>query len=250
MAELIGGDYRRIFANQCRNYQRPLRSLAVELVTEVSGTVPQRKPLLEFLRTIPVEGFPFSEAEAYASEVPRLLQQLRRPAAGVYLPNVPATLGAIGNPAAVAPLIDFIERGSGRLSDDEFNARRDALIALGAIAAQSRAQRPIDYLLAQQEASSWNVKVRWLPPIGMGGSDERNKMLLISTIYGLGVSGDARAAEALRRMLSRTRSGLTTTRDAEARNRAEELESALAHALATNEVVSRVGIRAYRARVQ
>jgi HEAT repeat protein len=212
--------------------------------------VPQRRPLLEFLRTIPVERFPFREAEAYSSEVPQLLQQLRRPAVGVYLPNVPATLGAIGDPAAIAPLIDFIERGSGRLSDDEFNARRDALIALGAIVAQSRSQRPIDYLLARQEAVSWNGKVRWLPPVGMGGSDERNKMLLISTIYGLGVSGDARAAEALRRALSQTRSRLATTTGLEARNRAEEIESALAHALATNEVVSRVGIRAYRARVQ
>ena len=66
-------------------------------------------------------------------DVPRLLQMLQDPPAGVRLPNVVLTLGMIGDPRADQPLRAFASAGpaDAAVSREVFVAKRSAVVALG-----------------------------------------------------------------------------------------------------------------------
>ena len=71
-------------------------------------------------------------------DIPTLLAQLDNHDQDVSISTVVETLGIIGDVRAIQPLIAFIERGEGELSDDFYGAKKGVLFALGHIAAQTR----------------------------------------------------------------------------------------------------------------
>jgi len=82
-----------------------------------------------------IHGIPYSEARAYGRQaIPALLAMLRDTSLEEYWDKIIYVLGCIGDPAATAPLMDFLKSQRGEISVQTFRATLAVLPALGHIA--------------------------------------------------------------------------------------------------------------------
>jgi hypothetical protein len=235
-------DKRRVTDRQCRRFQAQVRQMAGSAEEEAEEELPtdDNRPadavsLKEFIRLTFFDEFPFREAARYGREaVPGLLRELEAPSADVDLTTVIATLGAIGDPAAFPPLVRFFESGSGRLSPEAYRAKTTALFVLGEILARASNPAIRDYLLDGTDPTVWSVKVQWqLPYEAPEGT--RDRQLAIIAIEALGVAGEEDGFAA---------KGLLTPAAPET-EATREMAEVVEHAVATSEIVRRIGIEAY-----
>ncbi len=239
MHSVIDTDHTMVRDFQCRNYQQPALA-GGQQGPQPAGQQDQPVPILEFIRRQFIHGVPYDEAARYTSaDVPLLLTQLERPAEGVYLPTVVGTLGVIGDPRAVQPLIAFVERGTGRISDELYGAKKAALLALGHITNKSPSPQAVDYLTRGLDPAHWNSVLRWqLPYDAPAGT--RNWQMVKASAWGLGVSGKPEGARPLQSALERFR--------AERAASPPDLPDLIQDAMNTNATVRRIGLRAFYTR--
>ena len=246
MHSQIGNDHTMVHDWQCRNYQRQGVPVVIQnpQAQEQTG---QRVPVLVFIRRQYIHGVPFEQAEQYTSaDVPLLLEQLERPAEGVYLPTLVGTLGVIGDTRAIRPLINFIERGRGRLTDDQYGGKKAALLALGHIANKHLSDRAvtsqtIDYLTQGLDPAYWGRVLNWQLPYE-GSRETRNWQMVKAAAWGLGLSGHNQGAQVLQQRLERARAADS--------NVPPDLPDLLQAAFTANGVVARTGLRNYYTRRQ
>jgi len=108
-------------------------------------------------------------------------------------------LGALGDKRAVDALIDFIERpGLDRLSRDHTLARNEAIRALGFFLNRTGDERALRYLIDGLTPSVWRLRnVRGMATWSRSYA-EYDKELSSYALFGLALSGNPRAGEALR----------------------------------------------------
>lgn len=223
-----------INAAQCRAFQRTNLPLVAQplQIPEITQT----EPIERFVRRTFYEAVPWELARRFKpSAVPFLIRQLRAPAPGVSLPTVVGTLGVIGDPRAVQPLIAFIERGVGQLSQEEYGAKKGALHALGLIAAQAPSPAATTYLARGMDPSFWADRLRWTLPYSTATAT-RDTQMLKAAIWGNAFSGRPQAGNAFQQLRVR----LMTP--ALANSAAADLPELLVEAEAVWQQVSREGV--------
>ncbi|MDT7809757.1 MAG: hypothetical protein QOJ70_3570 [Acidobacteriota bacterium] len=192
--------------------------------------------LRRFVRQSFFHGVLFEEASRYRSDrdVATLVSLLNDRAESFYWRNVVAILGMGRNPRATAALIAFIERGSGKLSREEYTAKSAAVISLGYLA--GRDTRALDYLLKSVNPAAWSRRLGWLSPYA-DQSDTRNLQLTKSAIQALGLSGHPQAMRGLLELQQSESLKIYQTD--------ESLRELVDEALKSNEAVRKRGDAAY-----
>lgn len=141
-------------------------------------------------------------ANAYdASDVPELLAMLHSEDEQEYWTRIAGVLGVVGNPEVAESLIEFIEEpvvGPTYISRARHDARREAIRALGFLAARTGSERALDYLIESLDDTIWRRRnivgvIDYLDTYAL-----YDRQLSIYAIFGLALSGHPRAGEALR----------------------------------------------------
>ena len=169
----------------------------------VSAQPAGKVPIKDFARAIYFEGVPYDEANAYTSEVvPVLVDMLQDEAEAPYWSTVAVTLSIVGDGRAADPLIDFIQRDvEGGLPDWLYNAKGDAVMALGYLVNKTGDRKTLNYLLDAVEPDFWNRLGVGRLASDQAAAQERKANLSTMAILGLALSGTEEAAQALDRML-------------------------------------------------
>ncbi len=195
--------------------------------------------VLEFVHRRYAEGVPYEIASSYSREDARkLLRLMETPEKEKpYLPSIVTTLGMIGDPLGVEPLITFVEQGSGTLESPIFRAKTSALIALGYIINKSRDERALSYLAKGVDPSTWlDKKLEWRPPVE-GKRTDLALALVKSSILGLALAGTPEAEKAL---------GLAAKFNfAGEPEMTQESQRAVTRALALNKRIQQQGLKQY-----
>jgi hypothetical protein len=151
----------------------------------------------EFVRSIHIHGVPYTRASAYPADVvPVLLEMLRDPAEEPYRVNIVATLGMIGDPRAVQPLLELFAEGGGQLSDEEFKVRKTVVISLGYLLNKTEDREALEFLAEGLNPESWTRKVGWESPEGLSEEHTQSQLTKMA-VWGLALSGRPEAREAL-----------------------------------------------------
>jgi len=165
---------------------------------------PRKVDVREFVHSIFVHGFPYDQAVRYGREDAYILRSmLSDPKEKPYLPNIVTTLCLTGDPEAAQPLLEFFQKGEGKLSTQEFNAKRDVLIHLGVLINMTKNERSLDFLLNQvSDAGTWDQRVAWLAPFNAQRDKQafQDRYLASAAIKGLGISGMPRAISELHKI--------------------------------------------------
>lgn len=154
----------------------------------VSIEAKQELNIEEFAKRLPFEGTSYEKASKYnASHVPILLVMLAKSNPSF---QVVATLGAIGDPRAVRPLIALLEQGEQKdvLSLRSYKVKTAILISLGWLANKGSDKNALDYLIKGLEPAVWSKRLQWRSP-RHGTVEKRNKHLVALSIIGLALSG-------------------------------------------------------------
>ncbi len=181
-----------------------------------------------------IHGVPFDKASKYgAKDVPVLVDMLMTRKEEEAWPNIVATLSYIGDPQAVKPLIEFFERGEGKISTVEYTAKNGVLIHLGDLINKSKSEEGQQFLLRGiSNAGEWVEKLNWTSPL------EGNREILgSSALWGLALAG----TDATKRKLQ----VIAADRDIPAERKQTVLE-----ALNIHDQVAANGIRAYRMKMK
>lgn len=131
------------------------------------------------------------------------------------------TLGAIGDPSAAPPLIEFLTADAGIISEARYRAKAAVLMSLGYLINKSGDRRALEFLTTGLSPDVWASRVKWAGPFGDNESDLSLHLTKLA-IWGLALSGNPMAGNALR---SLKRSGFTFSSDA---SLMEVLDEALA----------------------
>ncbi|HEX2059263.1 MAG TPA: HEAT repeat domain-containing protein [Thermoanaerobaculia bacterium] len=199
--------------------------------TSVAGKT-ERMSVEDFVRQRHAHGVPYEEAKAYGPDaVPTLIGMLQNPANEEHLPNIVATLGAIGDPRATEALIEFVEKTEGEVSIHRF----DALLAVSAALGQIAGERPaaaksenaaLAYLLDHSSPSRWGAEqLRW--SYGRYRGERLHDLLTEVATNGLGISGSDEAYVRLQAMRDKPESARVRML----------LQDEITEALATNRAV-------------
>lgn len=144
-------------------------------------------------------GIPYAEARAYGpSAVPELVAMLQDPSMEPHWTKVIWTLGCIGDPAAVSPLMTFLKQQRGEVSVDAFRGVLAVMPALGMIA-QSGDREALSIVMAYTNSRQWL-------PAGLYFGYQRyrgaalGEVLSRTAIQGLAVSGRTEARQLLESM--------------------------------------------------
>jgi hypothetical protein len=140
-------------------------------------------------------------AEAYdPTVVPELVSLLNSEAEEDNWLRITGLLGVIGDEQAVEALIAFLEKPleSPKLSPEHQEAYRQAIMSLGLIVNRTGSDRALRYLVDGLTPSVW--RQRRVPGMAPWQSsyEERDRLLSHYALFGLAMSGDPRAGEALR----------------------------------------------------
>ena len=165
----------------------------------------------EFVAQTFIHGVPFDQARALGpAAVPvltKLLQQEAQRAGSAEEPtlaNIAVTLGILGDPSSVDPLINFIQSGSGRLSRQSYAARTGAVMALGYLVNASSDARALKYLQDRTDPASWGRRtLGWESPFAQSAG-ERDQQLAETAVLGLALTGKPGALTTLQQVASRT----------------------------------------------
>lgn len=152
----------------------------------------------EFVKLNFIHGVPYKVASEFGpAAIPVLLGILDEPNDDALWPNAVTTLGMIGDPQAIGPLIAFIESGEGSLSSSRYSAKTNAIMALGYIANRSGDQKALTYLKKSTDPEAWLHQVAWTSPYAP--TKEASALQLAEVaILGLALSGRPLANEVLR----------------------------------------------------
>jgi HEAT repeat protein len=187
--------------------------VSAEAQTSESGIV-------AFVHQTYIEGIPYDDVSRFdaASATPILLELLDDPKEEPYWMNIVVTLGMLGDPRAVDPLIAFLEKDRGRLTPAQYLAQSAVVMALGYLIHKSGNEKALDYLVDGADPESWSRrKVSWTSPYHRNDA-ERNRQLSTMSILGLGLSGHPRGAARLRSLAAESK---TRGLDGERRDRAD-----------------------------
>lgn len=142
-----------------------------------------------------IHGMPYDEVVKYdaATTVPILIELLKDPNYKAARSQIATTLGILGDPRAIEPLIELAETGEGELSRTEYNAKTSALAALGLIINREMNSRAFNYLKGAAVRSPLTInKIKWNSPFA-DSVDRRNVEIARSAILALGLSGQKKA---------------------------------------------------------
>ena len=166
--------------------------LAILGVAAGSSTVgAQVESVRDFVHQQFMHGVPYDVASEFDRQtaVPELLGMLESSDEARARANVATTLGMIGDPRAVQPLIALVHRGSDRLSRAEYNARTAAVTALGLIVNKEDDPEAFTYLKDGVNPEAWDDRpIEWLSPYD-AGPRERNMQLAQMAMIALGYTG-------------------------------------------------------------
>ncbi|HEY0680205.1 MAG TPA: hypothetical protein VGD17_18095 [Chitinophagaceae bacterium] len=192
-----------------------------------SGQTAPQVPVKEFVTKLYIHGLPYDQAKAYGKPaVSELLTLLRDQTLEEYWPNIVLTLGYIGDPSAVKPLMDFMENSSGEVSIHRFRAILRIFQALGHIS-QTGNKESIMHLNDYTSLNSW--KTRELKfKFNQYSQENLSEVLARQAIVGLGISGLPEANEKLK--------GIKNRKDTR-----KDWEDNLSEAIQLNERVGRQG---------
>jgi hypothetical protein len=184
---------------------RPLSVVFVPVIASAvlawKGQVPEPAAMdpLAFVATEYIHGVPYTEARALgARAAPVLIKALGDPAFGQWRSNIVVTLGFLGDPGAVDPLMGFLEKTAGEVDDVTFDALLDVPTALGDIARLSGDPKGDLVLYLQQGAQPplWQKRnIRWFTPPYEG--ERLHRELASRSIAGLGRVASGRSIEIL-----------------------------------------------------
>ena len=170
--------------------------LAVGLPTM---TAAQDMHVRDFVHEIYVEGVPYEKANAFDAEaVPILLEMLADRDESPYWANVTVTLCIIGDESAVDPLIEFIKKDDGTISDEVYRAKSSTVMALGYLINKTGNETALTYLIDSLDPQAWTRRgVRYRGRF-QASTEARDTQLSTMAMLGLALSGRPEAAEALR----------------------------------------------------
>lgn len=162
--------------------------------------IPQPASVRDFVHQRFIHGVPYQQAQQYGSQgdVQTLVSMLQDPAEEAYWPNIAVTLGMVGDEEAARNLTGFIQRGEGVLSQQAYRAKTGALVALGYVLAHHNLPNIVKYLVTGTKPGSWR-SLNWVDPFTRN-DESRNLQLATNSLMALGMSGNQRALEALRRI--------------------------------------------------
>jgi hypothetical protein len=164
---------------------------------------------------------------------------LSDPAEETHWPNIVGVLGMIGDERVVSPLITFLESNvEGTLSPAHYRAKSSVPMVLGYVVNNTGSEELLEYLIASRDPDVWMSRgLAWRSPFHAEAS-ERNLQLSTNAIWGLALSGQSAAADALR---SLQEPGGT---EAAMRLRAKA-SSVISEALEVHATVADVGLEEY-----
>ena len=222
--------------------KRVLSSLIVILLFPAFSASANEAPAdaTELVRSRYMNGIPYEIANQYGPEaVPPLVEMLFDPADANVGYRTAMVLGVIGDEAAVAALIRFIEQPStGTLSPSQFKAKNSAVASLGYAIHKSGRAGAIDFLASHIDPASWNELSLGKSPFHET-DDDRNEQLSQSVLMALGLGGGDPRAGALLQAAAKTES---------AREFLAENAALHAEAQGMHEQISSGGIEAYYAK--
>lgn len=171
-------------------------TLVLAAALSAAGAAPSQ-PATEMVQRIHIHGVPYESARALGpAAVPELLALMGDPEFDRFRTNIVTTLGFIGDPSAVAPLIEFVREPRGEVSVHTFRAVLVTFQALGHLA-QSGDARALEFLIAWSNEAHWRSTD--LSFSYRAYRDERlGEVLGRMSIQGLGISGRPEAYRALR----------------------------------------------------
>jgi hypothetical protein len=113
--------------------------------TDETASLPD---IRDFVRRLFIHGVPYEESIRYGPNViPTLLEMLADPREERAWPNIVIVLGMLGDDRALTPLISFIEQNpGGRLDYNRYEAKKNAIFALGYLVNKSGNQQALAYL--------------------------------------------------------------------------------------------------------
>jgi len=194
----------------------------------------------DFVKLIFVHGVPYDGAVRFGpAATPALLAILADPAQEAAWSNTVVTLGMIGDPNAVNPLIQFISQGDGQLGRASYNARTSAIMALGYAANRDPTSPALAYLIASTGSAFWQERVRWQSPLTQDPVAGRLALAEIG-VLGLALSGQPPAADALRKVIA-------TSQESKATAEQQRLGLVAQHALAEHAKIAAMGLASYYA---
>jgi hypothetical protein len=166
----------------------------------------------DFVHQAYIHGVPYEPASQLGKgAVPILLSMLADQNETASWANIATTLGMIGEPSAVEPLIAFIGKGHGTLSSDEYDAKTAAVMALGYLLSKEMNTKALGFLSQGADPGSWDIcKLSWNSPFARN-SKQRDVELARVSILGLGLSGRPEAEQVLSNLQSKGVKGLGTT---------------------------------------
>lgn len=236
----IAPNHRRVNQFEHDRYVVPFPTRVSETnVKEQPGKL-QQVDVRQFVRRLYPEGIPYAQATAPSpGAVPVLLGLLADRNEELYWTNIVTTLGMIGRPEAIEPLIRFLESGAAQpVSLLEFRAKLAVQPALGYILAKQSHDRTFTYLREGLNPEAWARRISWRAPAA-GGNVNLNAQLTEMAIWGLALSGRADAGSVLTQ--------LRATITAERAKFGVDAEQVISDALRAHATIARVGLVGYYA---
>lgn len=159
----------------------------------------QSKDLRTFVTEWYVHGTPYAEARAYGTTaIPQLVAMLNDPEMEPHWVKVVYTLGCIGDPSAIQPLMGFLGGLHGEISVDAFRGALGVLPAIGSIAngGDDAALRILTDFVQPTAPATYGVDFSY----GRYRGDALTEVLGRMSIMGLGFSGRPESLDLLNRM--------------------------------------------------
>ena len=214
---------------------------ALALAVMASSASAQATDIRGFVQALHVEGVPYEEAVKFDADAATttLLEMLADPNEEANWHNVVITLGMVGSPRAVEPLIRFLEQDAGvGLSRMHHRAKSVVPMSLGYLVNRSKDQAALAYLLASVKPEMWTARnLRWPSPLH-ATSEGRNQHLSKMAVIGLALSAHPAAAQALRTLQGAPTSDAERAFQAKARG-------VIDNAVAAHERIARQGLTTY-----
>lgn len=127
--------------------------------------------------------------------VPQLVRVLENTKRPDRLVAASMALGALGEPSAVEPMIEFVLDGQGVMELDAWNAKTDTLLFLGDLLHRTADRRGLEFLAAGLDPDYWRARIGW----NWGYANESIELELASqAARGLALSGRPEALKHLR----------------------------------------------------
>ncbi|MCP4419299.1 MAG: hypothetical protein GY805_22015 [Chloroflexi bacterium] len=198
-------------------------------------------PIEEYVRQAFIGGVPYEEVSANYDEtsVPALLEMLNDPAEEAHWANIVVVLNIIGNEDVVDPIIAFINSEvEGELSRPHYTAKTSALMSLGYLIHRTESEEALNYLIDSLEPVMWEKRgTTGISPF-QNSLEESHMELSKHAILGLALSGNSKAAAALRAFQE------SATEDSPENFEARMIDI-IPEALATNEEIANIGLVDY-----